>query len=167
VIGAVRIEAHKGRRLRFAARCDNRVSRQHEGWRREEHQRGIAVMMRKRILPSVIVTPANILRPAAIFYITREWIGKMNMMMRMFEAIHDSDIGLRRQHDAQRHAEDGDCSSESAQSLPAQRYLVSGDLQTSLARLCARESVHDSARRLDRRKLCPARKTKKVHNQLI
>ena len=129
VIGTARTEAHKRRLLRFAARCGNRESREHKGLRGEEHQRGIAVMMRKRILPFVIVIRANILRTAAIFHITREWIGKMNMMMRMFEPIHDSDIGLRRQHEAQRHAEDGDRSSESAQSLPAQRNLVSGDLQ--------------------------------------
>ena len=96
MIGAARVEAHKRRRLGFAARCGDRVSRQHEGLRSEEHQRGIAVMMRKRILPSVIVIRANILRAATIFYITRERIGKMNMMMRMFEPIHDADIGLRR-----------------------------------------------------------------------
>ena len=96
VIEAARTEAHKRRLLRFAAQCGNRVSRQHEGLRGEEHQRGIAVMMRKRILPFVIVIRANILRTAAIFHITRERIGKMNMMMRMFEPIHDADIGLRR-----------------------------------------------------------------------
>jgi hypothetical protein len=48
----------------------------------------------------------------------------MDMMMRMFDAIHDSDIGLCRQHDAQRHAEDGDYASQRDKAQMAQQRLA-------------------------------------------
>ena len=60
---------------------------------------------------------------AAKLYVAGEGIGKVNMMMRMFNAIHDPDIGLRRQYDTKGHAEDGNCSSKSADSLPVQLGL--------------------------------------------
>jgi hypothetical protein len=111
MIGAARIETHKGRRLGFAVRCRDRVGWQHEALRGKKHQGGIAVMMRKRIV-CVVVVSANGIRAAAILYIACERIGKVNVMMRMLDAIHDSDIRLRRQNEGERHAKKGDRSSK-------------------------------------------------------
>lgn len=125
MIGPVRAEAHKRERFGFATRCGNRVSRQHEGLRGEEHQRGIAMMMRKRMLRRVVVIGANVECAVARLDITGERIGEVNMMMRMFDAIHDSDIGLCRQDGTERHAKDGDRASQ-RNKASAQRRLAFG-----------------------------------------
>lgn len=96
MIGAARIKAHKGRRLSFTARWCDRVSGQNETLCGEKYQRGIAMMMRERILRSVVVTGAYVVGATAIFYVACESIGEMHMMMRMFDAIHNPDIGLCR-----------------------------------------------------------------------
>ena len=122
VVWRPRADARQHRRLHFAARIGQGVQRQVKTLRGKEHQSGVAVMMRERILRPVIVIGAYIVGAATIFYVAGKGIGKMRMVVRVFEAIHNSNEGLRRHDNSERHAEDSDRPSKGANRLEGQLY---------------------------------------------
>lgn len=74
---------------------------------------GIAVMMVKAWR---IVVPRN-----GIFHVAGERIGKMRVIVRVIDLVHQRDVGLRRQHGGERHADHSDNASEKNQVGPAHK----------------------------------------------
>jgi len=67
-----------------------------------------------------VMAAAFIVRAAARLHIPRHGIGEMDMMMCVFQAIFERNIGLAGEHDGKRHAHDRDSTSAKTEILPVQ-----------------------------------------------
>ena len=145
-----RRDAGKRHRLAGAAIRDDGTHRQNEALRREEHDRRIAVlvvggtltvvavvvmmrcslaavlMMRHRLAVMLMVRGqlrGMLMLRAAGFRANdtaSQRIGEVDVVMCVFDLVHERDVGLPGQHHCQRHAEDGDGASEGDVSAEAQ-----------------------------------------------
>jgi hypothetical protein len=76
----------------------------------------------------VTVLMAAAFRSAARLHIPRHGIGEVDMVMRVFHAIFERNIGLAGQHDGQRHADDGDATSTETELRPVQVARLSASI---------------------------------------
>ena len=78
------------------------------------------------VIVMMMVHPALVMITGAELHITGKRIGKMNVMVRVLDAVHQCDISLPGQHDGQRHAQNGDRASQRYKAS-AQRRLAFGN----------------------------------------
>jgi len=87
--------------------------------------------MRGQLHAVIFVMAAGI--PRAAKNASRERIGEVHVVLRMFDTVHQRDIGLAGEHHRQRHAEDGDRPSERDVSAEAQLDLAPGGAKSNTA----------------------------------
>jgi hypothetical protein len=85
-------------------------------------RRSVAVVVISSVLGMrvVVMAAAFIVRAAARLHIPRHRIGEVDMMMCVFHAIFERNIGLAREHDGKRHAHDRDRTSTETELRPVQ-----------------------------------------------
>ena len=150
MIGSERRDAGKRHRLAGAAIRDDGTERKHEALRREEHDRRIAmlmvggslrVMVMMRCILAAVLVRRGLLRDMVLLMparartrtqnAARQGIGKVHVVIRMLDLVHQRDIGLAGQHHRQRHAKDGDGAAEDDVSAEAQTDLARGAVNSN------------------------------------
>jgi hypothetical protein len=94
--------------------------------RRQENNGGITMVMTYLAVRAMVVMVALAASAAAILQVACENIRKMSVVMGVIDAVHQRDIRLSRQHDGQRHAQNGDRASQRDKALTAQLRLAFG-----------------------------------------
>ncbi len=139
MIGTARAYADKRRRFGFATIRRYRTNDQHKALCREKYDGGIAMLvvgwamlvvgraMRVVMIVGCVARIVVMVRPALVantkLHVASKRIGEMRVMVRVVDAVHQRDIGLARQHDRERHAQDGDRCSKCTEALQVQTDL--------------------------------------------
>ena len=72
-------------------------------------------------VPRVIVRyAAPIMIPAAELHIASQGVGKMRMVVGMFNPVHERDVGLAGKNGGKRHTNYGNCATAESRPLPDQ-----------------------------------------------
>ena len=82
------------------------------------------MIVRQMVRIALMMIAARIVDVAAKLDAACERVGKMHVMLRMLDAVHQRDVGLPGQHDGERHADDGDPASNRLESLKGQQRLA-------------------------------------------